>query len=247
MQKKYVLSIVAVVGVVAVAGTAGALAYDQVCFDPNAQALRNAKANGGEQNPIVREKLKSLPGLERMEARYCAWRNKSPEEQRKYMEGLKPPPAGPPDGPRKTDAEIDAQHQVGRVRQNEGVQVTADGVTNVPADEHYYTTVRMLHLNLMYMRYRGQLFELAAGFYKYDPSQGVFFASGQDGQTFRRTFPTPTKTGPVKIVSEKNGIVTLESVAGTFQTYDDGGAKDGTVKTPGGTTYTFDLSTMTYR
>ncbi|MEK7538565.1 MAG: hypothetical protein AAB552_01860 [Patescibacteria group bacterium] len=68
-------------------------------------------------------------------------------------------------------------------------------------------------------------------------------------------YPTPTATGPVRITAEKDGVLTLESLAGTYDVYESGPAgeipfseqKHEKVTAIGGVTYYFDLKTRTFR
>jgi hypothetical protein len=81
-----------------------------------------------------------------------------------------------------------------------------------------------------------------------NPTQGGIFVMefGNIGST--NFYPTPTPTGPVKIVAEDNGVLTLESIAGEFGIgVVDGGGVSGMVTTPGGATYYFDMKTRTFQ
>ncbi|VAW33158.1 hypothetical protein MNBD_CPR01-257, partial [hydrothermal vent metagenome] len=57
----------------------------------------------------------------------------------------------------------------------------------------------------------------------------------------------PTATGPLKIVSEANDILVLQSVAGTYEAYDLNTNTLHDVTTKGGTTYKFDLKTRMFK
>ncbi len=57
----------------------------------------------------------------------------------------------------------------------------------------------------------------------------------------------PTATGPLKIVSEAGGILTLKSVGGTYDAYDADTNTRHEVTTKGGTAYTFDLASRTFK
>ncbi len=57
----------------------------------------------------------------------------------------------------------------------------------------------------------------------------------------------PTATGPLKIVSEVNDVLTLQSVGGTYEAYDANTNTRHDVTTKGGTTYTFNLISRTFR
>ena len=60
-------------------------------------------------------------------------------------------------------------------------------------------------------------------------------------------YPSPTATGPLKIVSEKDGVLTLVSVAGEYAMHDLAGENpERIVKAPGGSTYLFDTNTLQF-
>jgi hypothetical protein len=59
-------------------------------------------------------------------------------------------------------------------------------------------------------------------------------------------YPTPTATGPIKIMADAKGELTGVSLKGTFYTNPDAGSQVG-VETPGNATYVFDLETRKYR
>ena len=60
-------------------------------------------------------------------------------------------------------------------------------------------------------------------------------------------YPTPTVTGPVRIIAEANGVLTLKSVGGEFGKYDEASDRHLKIQVPGGATDIFDLRTRTYR
>jgi hypothetical protein len=81
-----------------------------------------------------------------------------------------------------------------------------------------------------------------------NPKQGVLFVMEAENISSSKVYPTPTATGPVKIVAENNGILTLKSIAGTNEMYSETDARvSGGVKTPGGDTYYFNLITRQFR
>jgi len=93
----------------------------------------------------------------------------------------------------------------------------------------------------------GKGVDVYAGHWPQNPLQGVLliFESASDpGQSY----PTPNATGPVRIISETDGVLVLESIAGAFEMHDaEGNRFPNEVRTLGGTTYLFDISTHTYR
>jgi hypothetical protein len=81
-----------------------------------------------------------------------------------------------------------------------------------------------------------------------DPSQGALFVWEPDnGVESSRTYPAPTATGPLKIVSEADGVLTIESLAGTYEVYDINTDARHYVTSTGGATYTFDVEARTFK
>jgi hypothetical protein len=86
--------------------------------------------------------------------------------------------------------------------------------------------------------------EIYAGASKLDPLQGVVLINANEGNPVQ----TPTPTGPVKIISEKDGILTLRSQKGQYGVYNpEDESKGEIVKTPGGVLYYFDLQTRKFQ
>jgi hypothetical protein len=79
-----------------------------------------------------------------------------------------------------------------------------------------------------------------------NPLQGMVFVMQEGDVRTSRYYPTPTATGPLRVLDEKNGILTLQSVSGTLTRY-AGPTYEGRVveqvKTPGGGIYHFNLKT----
>lgn len=91
----------------------------------------------------------------------------------------------------------------------------------------------------------GTLTTLTGTAYRNNPSQGVLFV-WEPGATMSniessRTYLAPTATGPLKIVSQQNDVLTIQSVAGTYEVYDINTDTRKYVTTKGGATYTFDI------
>jgi hypothetical protein len=93
-----------------------------------------------------------------------------------------------------------------------------------------------------------------AGYEPRNPLQGHLAIYDHPGQwAAYDLFPTPTATGPVRIIGERDGVLTLESLSGIFDrdtSSDPAGGPDGStvahVTTPGGARYVFDLRTLRY-
>ncbi len=86
----------------------------------------------------------------------------------------------------------------------------------------------------------------SAGYKFEDPLQGLVEYHVGWERNFKY-YPSPTATGPLKVVSEKDGILTLISVAGEYPKRDLAGEnREVMVKTPGVATYFFDTKTLTF-
>lgn len=87
----------------------------------------------------------------------------------------------------------------------------------------------------------------SAGFKYENPLQGVVeYHMANDSRKFDY-YPSPEATGPLKIMSEKDGVLTLESQSGSFEKHDIAGewpAEE--VRTPGGKTYFFDTRSFKF-
>jgi hypothetical protein len=99
--------------------------------------------------------------------------------------------------------------------------------------------------------YAGPLFvTIYAGDRYGDPKQGMLIVQmeGNADSDFQiDTIPTPTATGPVKVVSEAGGTLTLKSVAGTFKAEHGDDAPPEYVTTPGGATYYFNIAARKFQ
>lgn len=86
-----------------------------------------------------------------------------------------------------------------------------------------------------------------AGDHRSNPFQGEILIYNQQHMP-GKYYPTPTATGPVRIVSEKDEMLTLQSVGGEYeQSVDHGVAPSIKVKVKGGVTYYFDLKTRLFK
>lgn len=90
----------------------------------------------------------------------------------------------------------------------------------------------------------GVLHTAVSGVYPANPKQGVLILFTTRAKIMN--YPTPTQDGPAKIVSEKDGIITLESQAGDWGVYNERTDARSTVTTKGGVIYKFDTKTQSY-
>ncbi len=112
-----------------------------------------------------------------------------------------------------------------------------------------YYVKRFKELNRWLGEKEGELLSIHVGYSTLDPLQGVVLVfDSNTGGISGLFFPTPTMTGPVRIISETNGMLTLESQEGVFVSVnDDRDPPMKEVSTPGHTTYFFDTKTYTYK
>lgn len=94
----------------------------------------------------------------------------------------------------------------------------------------------------------GKLVSITGTAQRDNPSQGVLFVWEPDnGIGTSRTYLAPTATGPLKIISEENGVLTIQSLAGTYEANDIQTDARSEVKTKGGDTYSFLLEAREFR
>ncbi len=89
--------------------------------------------------------------------------------------------------------------------------------------------------------------QVFSGVDQYNPSRGMLIIF--NGSPRYDTYYTPTATGPIKIIAEKNGVLTLQSTGGTYVIYDDNKSADEyeQVTVSGGKLYYFDLKTEVFK
>ena len=190
----------------------------------------------GANTRSEQEKLKNLPMLEEGEAECRTRRNLSPEEKAnvteekrsEYEQHLRELEEQEKMAPRPPPPEL------GVLRYPIDAKILGDGLYPPTSSWRGYVN--------------GELITTAGSALIRDPLQGVvFIANLEVGISTSKTYPTPRATGPVKIVAESNGVLTLKSVAGTYEVYHKDTNTRESVKVPGGTTYYFDVKTRTFR
>ncbi|HET8574885.1 MAG TPA: hypothetical protein VFM02_01785 [Candidatus Paceibacterota bacterium] len=204
-------------------------AYDQTCTTPEAQMLRDAAQNANKQDPALQAKLKGLPILEREEARICALRKLLPEEKaaivakKQAMAGFTPAPDADPLPP------------------------VVLGVRDAISPTYLKQQGLIPGINSWAGYVDGKFMVVTGTAETTDPSQGILFVMNGFNPTGSQVISAPIATGPLKIVSEANGTLTVQSVAGTYEVYDANTDTRRDVTTKGGTTYTFNLKSRTFK
>ncbi len=195
--------------------------------------IREAVQTGNPQDPAIQAKLASLPALERVEARICALQKLTPKEiaaiiaKKKAMAGFTPSPDANKAQPSPTLCIQD------------------------PISPDILGKSLILGTNTWKGYVDGTLTTVTGTAKANNPSQGILFLWEPGTTTSNiessRTYTAPTATGPLKIVSEAKGVLTAQSVAGTYEAYDANTNTRHNVTTKGGTTYTFNLRLRMFR
>jgi hypothetical protein len=211
----------------AIAGSAAA-AQQQTCATPEAQMVREMVQTGNQQDPAIQAKLASLPALEKVEAQICARQNLTPDQvaavvaQKQAMAGFIPSPKADP------------------------LPSVTLGVQD-PVSPTFLGQDLMVGTNTWTGYVNGKFVVVTGTAEKADPSQGVLFVMNDFTPVGAQAISAPTATGPLKIVSEANGVLTLQSVAGSYEAYGPMTNTRSEVTTSGGTTYKFDLASRTFK
>lgn len=196
--------------------------------------IREAVQTGNPNDPAIQAKLTGLPALERLEAKICALQKLTPEETAKIV-AQKKAMAGPIVTPGA----------------NEAPPPPTLGIQN-PISQDILGKSLILGTNTWKGDIDGQLTTVTGTAYLDKPSQGVLFVwvpatTTASGLGSTQDYPAPTATGPLKIVSESNGVITAVSLAGTYEAYDMNTNTLHDVTTTGSTTYTFDLTSRSFK
>ncbi len=83
-----------------------------------------------------------------------------------------------------------------------------------------------------------------AGYLSQNPSQGILVVFKSKDDIKGNYYNAPTMSGPLRIISESNGILIVESIKGEFERY---GVPQERVQTSGLTTYRFDIKSGIFK
>ncbi len=234
----------------------------QFYVNPELQALRDLAA-ARSTDPLSAERLKSLAAAEAQQKRYeqgvsefdamtDAQKNAVGEETKqryertmadirryeqdqeeykaKVRQGLLPPPT-------LTGALIAG------IRDGAGLDLSGEKSFQ---PVNYWTSGHVF--NKETARYDLHLFE--AGYAVANPLQGMVKIEDDppsaQGKSPVSYYPAPTATGPLKILAERDGVLALISLPGTYDVYDEASDTHSTVTVPGGSTAVFDTKTHTF-
>ncbi len=93
----------------------------------------------------------------------------------------------------------------------------------------------------------GKTIGVYAGYRPENPSQGVVVVFDDKDSSKGKFYSAPKSTSPVRIISEANGILTLESVIGEFETYNQDAYPPAKVLVKGITAYSFDIGKQLFK
>lgn len=93
----------------------------------------------------------------------------------------------------------------------------------------------------------GKAIGVYAGYYPENPLQGVLAVFDDKNNSKGKFYPTPKLTGPVRIISELNGVLILKSVSGEFEIYDQNTYSSKKVQASASTVYSFDVRKQLFR
>ncbi len=233
MNKKTKIALFSLVALPLLSISAMAM-YNQVCIDPEAEVFRGLQKKG-ILSELEKEKLKGLAVLEREEAKRCSLSFLSGGEKEKIV------------------AEKQRSHEERLREKEEQKQQGLLEPKRLPSSE---LGIRIIDpaLGSLVLRqtnaWQGYLddtlFLVAAGGSYPNPSQGmvIVLRGGFSGE--REIYFTSTATGPVKIIAEKDGILTLESISGKYEVYREDTDSREKVTTPGGAIYRFNVRTRAF-
>lgn len=225
MNKKLITTFVfiATVGAVGI----GSVVAKSLFINPEIQGLSQKDAT----NAHIQGKIKGTDALKEEEARIIAKQNLNISKD-------------------KRDAVIQEKEQRHKERMKEIASYTPPSAqtekssfkgivegNDIPAP---FRSDEFTVLNFWGGEIDGKAIGVYAGYRPDNPSQGVIVVFDDKNDTQGKFYSTPKSTGPVRIISEVNGVITLKSVAGEFETYDQNTYPSKKVRVPGLSIYYFD-------
>lgn len=199
------------------------------CVDPEAQMLRQLKQKEGPNGPHA-EKLESLALLEAGEAK-CREEQKLSREEKAKLAAQK--------------LEL-YRENLQKLEERAKAASPSEALTGIfeiaPSPEEKDTFIPE---NV----WQSETDTVAAGANYENPMQGevIVYTDPGDMGLQSNVISTPTATGPVRIVSEVNGVLTLESLAGKYRPMHNGQLTNEVVETPGGARYHFSVRTNKFQ
>jgi len=229
--------ILAISGVVAILFVGSVFAYDKTCFDPEVQVLKQLKAKGTSDAAEL-AKLKALPALEAAEAKRCAFlKSLTPSDKARIVEEKIR-------GHEEHLKEVERWREQGLLNpvapQPSPFQGLMDA-KDVPFPFHDISPVNFKPISFWGGKVNGKEISIFSGFDPKNPLSGIVLIEN-DG-----SYQTLSKTGPLEIISEDNGVLTLKSIVDEYEVYHIDSDTRENIKTPGGAIYLFDIKTRTFQ
>lgn len=243
MTQKTKISIL-VVGILAIIGVGAVVAREknEPCVSAELKWMRKMEFERGplpEKGKISKESLRALEKeAEQCESAVAREKNLTPEGRAKELEARRL--EGEKHRKDLEEAARSAELNKKPISDSEfGIKAIYD-----PVSKEFIGINRWIGYEPSKPRSDSTYIEVYAGGFTYEPLQGAVMVNAKNGGTFR----TPTATGPVKIIAENDGVLTLESQKGEYGVYDpDDKSKGEVVKAPGSVLYYFDIRNRTFQ
>ncbi len=236
MRNKLKIITVTTLGFTAAIVTGSVFAYDHICKDPEIEILKELQAKGAT-SPQDLEKLKDLPDLEAAEAKRCRYlKNLTAADKARIVEEKRL-------GHEARLREIEEQRAQGLMDPVPLPPSPFKGILDAKDVPFPFTDIHPKNFGALSF-WGGAVDEdqvdVFSGYDPKEPLQGMVLVGGVG------YYLTPTKTGPLMIISEKDGILTLRSIAGRYEVYHIEDDTREHVQTQGGAEYRFDIRTRTF-
>ena len=227
IKNKMFIVLLALIGVVGV----GVAFAGKISLNPELNILQKFAMEEGT-NARLQEKISGIRALEEEESRLRAGKYISLEEQAGIIE----------------DKARGHEEQLKRVLQSPTINATdtnqfvgiLEGV-QVPAP---FSSEEFKVINYWGGEVGGRRAGVYAGYFPQNPSQGALAVFESKDDVRGHYYNAPDATGPLRIISEANGILVVMSIKGEFERYN---ALHERVHTPGLTIYRFDMKSGVFK
>lgn len=232
MNKKLITIFVfiAAVGVVGI----GSVVAKGLFIDPEIQGLSQKNAT----NAHIQGKIKGMDALKEEEARVIAKQNANTSKDKRDAV-IQEKEQGHKERMKKITSYVSPLAQTEK-SSFKGIVERNDVPAPFRSDEF---TV----LNFWGGEIDGKAIGVYAGYRPDNPFQGVIVVFADKNDERGKFYSTPKSTGPVRIISEVNGVLTLKSVAGEFEVYDQNTYPSKKVYVPGSAIYSFDVGKQLFQ
>src|ERR1700736_1524645 len=208
-KKTKILAVAIGVVVLAGSGAWAVVANDRVCFDPLTEMIRQEVASGVKDD-FLAKKAAELPFLEKLEAAMCARSSMTQAQVNAEHAAMKPPPPASNEIP--TPIPNAPKIEFGVIR---GERDPLFLQPNPAAGSDYDITAEL------FTEVQGEVVTVYSGYHRSDPLQGQVYATIPGGGA--HFYPTPDATGPAKVVAVNGSVLTIETLAGSYDKQEAGG------------------------